>query len=194
MNCVVTTRKHFFIVLKRRLPPWQVRSQCLFYSKLVQEDLQLVSGLRMTISLLEQAGIWWRTNGCLIFHCRTPHVPVLEADSHPASLPLHTGTMMWECWKQNSLHYWNQEIQQQTGNQEPLFHHLVGSPQSSPKDSSSRLFSLVRLKTNTPTPMKNLLSWFLCDNVLEWVHFYQQLLSDLWAKRSCWSSLFNLIR
>lgn len=72
VNCVVTIRKHFFIVPKRRLPPQQVHSQCLFYSKLVQEGLQWVSGQRMTISLLEQAGIWWRTNGCLDFSLQNP--------------------------------------------------------------------------------------------------------------------------
>lgn len=50
----------------------QICSQCLFYSKLALEGSQRGEWARMTTSLWEQAGIWWRTNHCLDFSLQNP--------------------------------------------------------------------------------------------------------------------------
>lgn len=191
MNCVVTTWKYFSIVLKGRLPPWQKCSQCLLF---------IASSRGLTVGWV---GWGWQPlcenkqeSGdalitAFIFHCRTPHVPVSAANSHPALLPQqhrnhHVGVL-----KTDFLSLLKPRDPAADG--EPSTTHSSTTllppcgliPLKSQRHSLRVFLPLKQIPLLLTANMKNL-RWVLHSNAFDWAHFSQWLLYCLWARMSRW--------
>lgn len=205
MNCVVTTLKYFFIVLKGRLPPRQECSQCLLF---IASSRGLAVGWvgwgwQPLCENKQESGDALIT--AFIFHCRTPHVPVSAADSHPALLPQqhrnhHVGVLKTDFLSllkprdpaadgepgttHSSTTLWAHPTQV------PKWAHPTQTTKGTVSGSS---YSALKQTPLPPTSQheKNL-RWVLHSNAIDGVHFDQWLLSGSQARMSCWHFL-NLI-